>query len=182
MENEAQAARRNGIMPIDGIQQGQPVGDGQTGRPAWGPPGERRREAERRSLLAGLDRIDRSRPVEGALGLLHTSLLRAMREAFDGLEAPAAPLDASAYRPWTPETLADELAGRAGAYLKRAAEAGVEDAAERLRRSTRAAVDETLACLEELGLTAAEGGCAVFQTLDLWGARLAALAGESGAS
>ncbi|GEM_PF-3164083 len=171
-------------MSIDGIRQGQPIGDGLPGRPAWSPPGAGQEGRDGSTpLLPGKDRLDRSDPVETALGVLRDCLQRSIAGAFGVEEFPdlRGPLEAvwaeSAQwvQVWTPESLAADLASKAG-QMCRILEGHVPgNPHARIERASSEGVAFALDTLESLGLLEGEAGAAVFRTLELWGTAMARL-------
>ncbi|HHI81097.1 MAG TPA: hypothetical protein ENK02_14115 [Planctomycetes bacterium] len=152
-------------MPVDGIPESKPIGDGQPGREGWssgrGRPGEGQ---EKKPLLRGKDRVQLHSKREQALALLRHCVLLGIRESL-GMEARP-PSYGREEQPCTAERVAEQLLSAAGQALQEALSKGLEDAPQRLREGAARGIEEALDALgpdlEE------EAGEAVTRTLDLW--------------
>ncbi len=151
-------------MPVDGIPESKPIGDGQPGREGWSPPGGRREPGEgQKPLIRGKDQVQFHPKKEQALAVLRHSLMTRIQEAL-GLEARALPYGQETC--WTPAKIAEQLLSMAGQALQEALAKGMDDAPERLQEGASRGIEEAM---EVLGSDLeGDAGEAVTQTLALW--------------
>ncbi len=151
-------------MPVDGIPESKPIGDGQPGREGWSSLGGRQGKGEeQKPLIRGKDQVQLHPKKEQALAVLRHSLLSGIQKAL-GLEMR--PLPYGQETCWTPEKVAEQLLSAAGQALQEAMQRGVSEAASLLREGASQGIEEALEVLgADLGK---EAGEAVTQTLALW--------------
>ena len=151
-------------MPVDGIPESKPIGDGQPGREGWSSSGGRRDRGEgQKPLIRGKDQVQFHSKKEQALAVLRHSILNGIQEAL-GLEAR--PMAYGQETCWTSAKIAEQLLSLAGQALQEALAKGISDAPERLRQGASRGIEEALEVLG--GELEGEAGEVVTQTLALW--------------